>query len=117
MRERMGRTATSLFGVGRRESHDASGFYDRFEPPELLTDDTVEPLRDLRQGDAACIGADARNLVLPDGRELPANSVALVVTSPPYFSGKEYEQALGYGHIPRQLPGISGHASPDIWGM
>jgi site-specific DNA-methyltransferase (adenine-specific) len=96
----MGRTATSLFGVGRRESHDASGFYDRFEPPELSPDDTVEPLRDLRQGDAACVRADARNMVMPDGREVPANSVALVVTSPPYFSGKEYEQALGDGHIP-----------------
>jgi site-specific DNA-methyltransferase (adenine-specific) len=27
-------------------------------------------------------------------------SVALVVTSPPYFAGKEYEQALGEGHVP-----------------
>jgi site-specific DNA-methyltransferase (adenine-specific) len=96
----MGPTATSLFGVGRRESHDASGFYDRFESPELSLDDTVEPLPDLRQGDAACIRADARNMVLPEGHEVPANSVALVVTSPPYFSGKEYEQALGDGHIP-----------------
>ena len=29
-----------------------------------------------------------------------APSVALVVTSPPYFAGKEYEEALGHGHIP-----------------
>ena len=28
------------------------------------------------------------------------NSVALVVTSPPYFVGKEYEEAVGQGHIP-----------------
>ncbi len=28
------------------------------------------------------------------------NSVALVVTSPPYFAGKAYEEALGEGHIP-----------------
>jgi DNA modification methylase len=27
-------------------------------------------------------------------------SVALVVTSPPYFAGKEYEAALGEGHVP-----------------
>jgi len=27
-------------------------------------------------------------------------SVALVVTSPPYFAGKEYEEALGEGHVP-----------------
>jgi len=31
---------------------------------------------------------------------IPDNSVALVVTSPPYFAGKEYEAALGEGHIP-----------------
>ena len=93
-------TATSAFGVGRRESHDASGFYDRFEPPELTIDDTIEPLLGLSQGAAACIQADARHMLLPDGAALPDNSVALVVTSPPYFSGKEYEQALGRGHIP-----------------
>jgi site-specific DNA-methyltransferase (adenine-specific) len=39
-------------------------------------------------------------MVLPDRRPLPDNCVALVVTSPPYFSGKDYEQALGDGHIP-----------------
>ena len=32
--------------------------------------------------------------------ELPDASVALVVTSPPYFAGKAYEEAMGYGHIP-----------------
>ena len=36
----------------------------------------------------------------PGGRLLPANSVALVVTSPPYFAGKEYEPALGVGDVP-----------------
>jgi DNA modification methylase len=100
MKERTSRTITSAFGVGRRESHDASGFYARFEPPEMSVDDTVEPLKDLPQGAAACIKADSRRLKLPGGGRLPANSVALVVTSPPYFSGKEYEQALGLGHIP-----------------
>ena len=44
MRERTNRTTTSAFGVGRRESHDASGFYARFEPPEMSVDDAVEPL-------------------------------------------------------------------------
>ena len=32
--------------------------------------------------------------------EVDDNSVALVVTSPPYFAGKEYETALGEGHVP-----------------
>lgn len=31
---------------------------------------------------------------------IPDRSVALVVTSPPYFVGKEYEQAIGEGSIP-----------------
>ena len=34
-------TSTSNFGAGGRESHDASGFYRRFSPPEVSTDDTV----------------------------------------------------------------------------
>ena len=37
------RTATSNFGAGARESHDASAFYERFRPPELSDDDTVLP--------------------------------------------------------------------------
>src|SRR5882724_4975454 len=84
-------TATSRFGVSRRESHDASEFYARFRAPDLSADDRLagavdigEPLR--------C--ADARALDLPDG------CVALVVTSPPYFAGKEYEEALGEGAVP-----------------
>ena len=28
------------------------------------------------------------------------DSVALVVTSPPYFAGKEYEETVGRGHVP-----------------
>ena len=66
----------------------------------MSVDDAVEPLPDLPQGTAACIKGDSRRLKRPGGGPLPANSVALVVTSPPYFSGKEYEQALGRGHIP-----------------
>jgi site-specific DNA-methyltransferase (adenine-specific) len=100
MRPRPGRTATSLFGVGRRESHDASDFYARFEPPELTSECHVERLQGLAQGEAACIEADSSHLTLPDGRGLPQNCVALVVTSPPYFAGKEYEQALGQRYIP-----------------
>lgn len=42
----------------------------------------------------ACIEADS------SGRELPDGSVALVVTSPPYFAGKDYELAMGSEGIP-----------------
>ncbi|HEX4776672.1 MAG TPA: hypothetical protein VFW74_07865, partial [Acidimicrobiia bacterium] len=85
-------TATSNFGVGRRESHDATGFYQRFEPPELTTDDVVAPPRPI---DDPFRTGDSRHM-----DDLPDASVALVVTSPPYFAGKEYEAALGEGHIP-----------------
>jgi site-specific DNA-methyltransferase (adenine-specific) len=77
--------------VGRRESHDASGFYGRFTPPVLNADDTVvrSPI-----GEKPILG-DARRM-----DEVEDGSVALVVTSPPYFAGKEYEEALGEGHVP-----------------
>lgn len=88
-------TATSAFGVGRRESHDATEFYRRFEPPVLSADDDVCPAEDRR-------GLD--RLHLGDVRELrdtfQPSSVALVVTSPPYYSGKEYETAIGEGYVP-----------------
>ena len=46
-------TTTSNFGVSRRESHDASGFYDRFEPPVVDDDDTVLTPGGLRHADEA----------------------------------------------------------------
>jgi site-specific DNA-methyltransferase (adenine-specific) len=84
-------TSTSAFGVGRRESHDASGFYGRFTAPTVSDDDHVarSPI-----GEKPILG-DARQM-----SEIEDASVALVVTSPPYFAGKEYEEALGEGHIP-----------------
>ncbi len=89
--ERRRATATSAFGVSKRENHDASGFYERFTPPVLSDDAVVQ-----RPGvvDEIYVG-DARHM----DRVQPA-SVALVVTSPPYFAGKAYEAALGEGHIP-----------------
>ncbi len=84
-------TATSAFGVSRRENHDASGFYGRFAAPVLSDDATVEAPGVV---DQIYVG-DARQM----DRVRPS-SVALVVTSPPYFAGKAYEEALGEGHIP-----------------
>ncbi len=84
-------TRTRKFGAGNRESHDASDFYARFTPPDLSDDETVNP----------CVVAD--QLIVGDARDMSAvddNSVALVVTSPPYFVGKDYELALEQGHIP-----------------
>jgi site-specific DNA-methyltransferase (adenine-specific) len=77
--------------VSRRENHDASAFYARFTAPELSDDNSVSARKAV---DDVFVG-DARQMP-----EVDDNSVALVVTSPPYFAGKEYEEALGEGHIP-----------------
>jgi DNA modification methylase len=84
-------TSTSSFGVSRRESHDATDFYSRFSPPELSGDDRIGARKDIDD----FFSHDARSMPEVDDR-----SVALVVTSPPYFAGKEYEEALGVGHVP-----------------
>ncbi|HEY1990114.1 MAG TPA: site-specific DNA-methyltransferase [Acidimicrobiales bacterium] len=84
-------TSTSNFGVGGRENHDATAFYARFRPKLLSTEDTLAAPFTLKR---PLVCGDSRSMDLPD------NSVALVVTSPPYFAGKEYEEALGQGVIP-----------------
>ena len=86
------RTSTSNFGVGRRESHDASAFYRRFRSPELSDDEDVAVPRPVVE---PFVCADARSMdAIEDG------SVALVVTSPPYFAGKEYEEELEREGVP-----------------
>jgi site-specific DNA-methyltransferase (adenine-specific) len=92
MKERRRGTATSNFGVSKRESHDASGFYGRFHPPAISGDDTVAPPAPVDEP-----------FVLGDARAMTAvadNSVALVVTSPPYFAGKQYEEELEREGVP-----------------
>ena len=85
-------TATSNFGVGKRESHDASAFYERFGAPDLSNDDTVVPPYAIADPFQL---ADARHMdIVQDG------SVALVVTSPPYFAGKQYEEELEREGVP-----------------
>jgi modification methylase len=84
-------TRTSSFGVSKREGHDASGFYVRFEPPRLIEDDSIEPCPVKDQ----LICADSRKMEM-----VPDRCIALVVTSPPYFAGKEYEAELGESGIP-----------------
>jgi DNA modification methylase len=84
-------TATSAFGVSRRENHDSAGFYKRFPPPVLSDDDEVRPPGVVDEVHLA----DARTM-----DRVQPSSVALVVTSPPYFAGKQYEEELGRDGIP-----------------
>ncbi len=86
-------TATSSFGVGRREGHDASVFYERFPALTVSGDSVIEAPA---QRDKLWV-ADARSI---NSDKVADNSVALVVTSPPYFAGKEYEAEAQGGHVP-----------------
>jgi len=84
-------TVTSTFGSGRREAHDASGFYGRFSPPELSSSTHLG----VTDGVDQVIQGDARSMT-----GVADDSVALVVTSPPYFAGKDYELELGREGVP-----------------
>ncbi len=86
------RTTTSNFGVSRRESHDATAFYERFHAPDLTDDAAV--LAPVPVAEPFVTG-DARFM---DGVE--NGSVALVVTSPPYFAGKQYEEEVERDGVP-----------------
>ena len=96
------RTRTSPFGAPGRVNHDASSFY-----ASRLYDG-------MRQDDTQSVGVGLENRAEPDPHdnqtnpyidrifcksseqmsELPDNSVHLMVTSPPYNVGKEYDRDL-----------------------
>ena len=80
-------TATPSFGSSGRRGHDASPFYDRF-PPGVESDDCVVAAPTVL--DRIWVG-DARDM--DSHGDVADGSVALVVTSPPYYAGKEYENA------------------------
>jgi site-specific DNA-methyltransferase (adenine-specific) len=88
----MKKTQTSSFGVGRRESHDSSPFYQRslyggFDT-QPLTEQEIKSTEAVEPGDWAnrvyCHTSE-------DMRHLPDNCIALAFTSPPYNVGKDYE--------------------------
>jgi modification methylase len=82
-------TSTASFGAGKRESHDASAFYARrMHRPVVPAGpaEVIEPppgvLDRLFHGSSESM------------HQLPDRSVALMVTSPPYNVGKEYDEDL-----------------------
>lgn len=60
-------------------------------PPEVSTDATINPPNEVD----VIYTQDARRM-----DKVASNSVALVVTSPPYFAGKQYEESLGIDGVP-----------------
>jgi len=88
------KTKTSSFGVSGRVSHDATPFYSR----KLYKDNNIQKpcQKDLNENeiprkflDKVILG-DAREVL----KELPDRCIHLMVTSPPYNVGKEYDEDL-----------------------
>ncbi|MBW7857103.1 MAG: site-specific DNA-methyltransferase [Leptonema sp. (in: Bacteria)] len=77
------KTKTSSFGVSKRESHNSTDFHSRFKTPVLSTDETVNQPKIVNQ--IFCQNSKKMN-------QIADNSVGLIITSPPYFAGKEYEE-------------------------
>lgn len=77
-------TTTRRFGAGNRENHDSSAFYERalVGPVEFSADTNFNQAPDVDR--IWCKSAESMS-------ELPDSSVALMVTSPPYNVGKDYD--------------------------
>lgn len=85
------KTTTSTFGSPSRRSHDASPFYAgrlyQDQPHEQAVEFTETPISPELLDRIYC--SSAENMA-----ELPDKSVHLMVTSPPYNVGKEYDDDL-----------------------
>ena len=85
-------TETSSFGVSKRENHDSSRFYNS----KLYTLQSNE-VKEIEYRENP-IPAEFLNKIFPKSsenmKELPDESVHLMVTSPPYNVGKDYDKDL-----------------------
>ena len=87
-------TRTYRFGSGRKEGHDSSEFYGR----ALFKGRLVGDGEDATYGENQVPEEFLDKIVLGDAREvlkrIPERSVHLMVTSPPYNVGKEYDKDM-----------------------
>lgn len=82
-------TSTSSFGSGKRESHDASEFYER----KIAVQAEATELSPLADPPPAIID-ELFNQSSESMSQIPDNCVSLMVTSPPYNVGKDYDVDL-----------------------
>jgi DNA modification methylase len=88
MEQRRVTTRTTSFGVGRREGHDSSPYYGR----ALVT---VTETKDRHTSEPA-VANEVYEHSAEQMEELPDDSVALMVTSPPYHVGKDYDSDASF---------------------
>jgi site-specific DNA-methyltransferase (adenine-specific) len=84
-------TETASFGAGRRENHDSSAFYRRrlhpAAPPKPLGEPVAPP--DEILDTLHCQSSESME-------QIPDDCVALMITSPPYNVGKDYDEDLSH---------------------
>lgn len=86
----MGRTITASFGTTSREGHDSSPFYERKMYSTIAKPiDKVDYVENEPRETNRIYQHDSKNM-----KHLPDNSIHLMVTSPPYNVGKDYEDDL-----------------------
>jgi len=82
-------TKTSNFGVSKREGHDSSTFYRGKLYKKQIIDKTDEITNPINKHLNKIICQDSRNM-----KQIPDSSIHLMITSPPYNVGKEYDEDL-----------------------
>ncbi|MEI7988010.1 MAG: site-specific DNA-methyltransferase [Chloroflexota bacterium] len=85
-------STTSRFGTSSRISHDASAFYNSRLYSEILESEDIHPISDNPfpvMLENKIIQSNSENM-----KEIPDNSLHLMVTSPPYNVTKEYDENL-----------------------
>ncbi len=89
----MSKTKMQAFGTSNRIGHDSSGFYRR----RMYIDENQDRGQQISDQENEC-SVDVINKIYHqssiDMHHLPDNSVHLMVTSPPYNVGKEYDDDL-----------------------
>lgn len=91
----MKKTETSSFGVGKRESHDSSAFYNRSLYDGIFAKAT--PKKEMERINVPSPGEWANKVYRGSSTNMenvPDNSVAVAFTSPPYNVGKDYDDDM-----------------------
>ncbi len=91
----MKRTSTSSFGTGKRESHDASAFYERNLYQDLFRDQASAAEMRVAVPSPDGWSDQVYQTSATDMASIPDNGVALAFTSPPYNVGKDYDDDMG----------------------
>ncbi len=80
-------TSTRSFGSSSREGHNSSAYYSRKLVGDIEISEDSVVVRSSCRNEVFCKSSELMD-------ELPSNSVALMITSPPYNVGKEYDADL-----------------------